>query len=273
MNYGQTNNESANYDTESFTIRPSLTFSVSENGRLQTYVQSRYSDLTDPANTISDVVKDDVELAGRWTQSLGYTYTWDTRRSGLDENRGVILRFGQELGFGDTTFVKTTATAGAETKVLNEEITLRATIEGGHLHYSDGNATIADRFFLSGRQMRGFDLYGMGPRYSDGTISDSLGGNSYAVARLEAEFPIGLPDEYGIHGGAFVDYGSLWDPGVDCSSGSNVHYCDFTPRAVAGVSLFWDTPVGPLRFNFTDTLLSEDLDEAKSFDVTISTSF
>lgn len=273
MSYGATNNESANYDTENFTIRPSLTFSVSENGRLQTYVQSRYSDLTDAADTISSIVEDDVDLDGRWTQSLGYTYTWDTRRSGLDENRGVILRFGQEFGFGDTTFVKTTATAGAEAKVLSEEVTLRATIEGGHLHYSDGNATIADRFFLSGRQMRGFDLYGMGPRYNDGTINDALGGNSYAVARLEAEFPIGLPDEYGIHGGAFVDYGSLWDPGVDCSDPSVVHYCDFTPRAVAGVSLFWDTPVGPLRFNFTDTLMSEDLDESKSFDVTISTSF
>ena len=272
MSYGATNNESAQYDTESFTIRPSLTFNVSENGRLQTFVQSRYSDLTDPQAPISDIVKDDVDLDGRWSHSLGYSYTWDTRRSGLDDNRGVILRFGQELGFGDTTFVKTTATAGAEAKVLSEEVTLRATIEGGHLHYTDGNATISDRFFLSGRQMRGFDLYGMGPRFSDGTIDDALGGNSYAVARLEAEFPIGLPDEYGIHGGAFIDYGSLWDPGVDCSD-ANVHYCDFTPRAVAGVSLFWDTPVGPLRFNFTDTLLSEDLDEAKSFDVTISTSF
>jgi len=119
--------------------------------------------------------------------------------------------------------------------------------------------------------MRGFDLYGMSPRYIEGEVNDPLGGNSYAVARLEAEFPIVLPDEYGIHGGAFMDYGSLWDPGMTC--GANYYYCDFTPRAVAGVSLFWDTPVGPLRFNFTDTLMSEDLDESKSFDVTISTSF
>lgn len=273
MNYGQTNNESANYDTESFTIRPSLTFSVSENGRLQTYVQSRYSDLTDAATTLSLIIAADVALDGQWTHSLGYTYTWDTRRSGLDVNRGAILRFGQEFGFGDTTFIKTTATAGAESKVLNEEVTLRATLEGGYLHYSGSDSTISDRFFLSGRQMRGFDLYGMGPRYYDSAngFNDPLGGNAYAVARVEAEFPIGLPDEYGIHGGAFMDYGSLWDPGMTC--GTNYYYCDFTPRAVAGVSLFWDTPVGPLRFNFTDTLLSEDLDEAKSFDVTISTSF
>ncbi|MCL7405879.1 outer membrane protein assembly factor BamA [Paradonghicola geojensis] len=278
MSYGATNNESARYDTETFTIRPSLTFSVSENGRLQTYVQSRYADIMNVteyfngSTQIRTPIDDDGDRNGEWTQSVGYTYTWDTRRSGLDENRGVILRFGQEYGFGDTTFIKTTATAGAEAKVLAEEVTLRATIEGGHLAYLDGSGTITDRFFLSGRQMRGFDLYGMGPRYIEGEVNDPLGGNSYAVARLEAEFPIGLPDEYGIHGGAFIDYGSLWDPGVDCSD-ANVHYCDFTPRAVAGVSLFWDTPVGPLRFNFTDTLLSEDLDEAKSFDVTISTSF
>ena len=62
------------------------------------------------------------------------------------------------------------------------------------------------------------------------------------------QFPLGLPEEYGITGGAFVDYGSLWDPGVGCA---DVLYCDFTPRGVAGLSMFWKTPVGPLRFNWT----------------------
>ena len=125
--------------------------------------------------------------------------------------------------------------------------------------------------------MRGFELNGVGPRYYDDSdpanvIDDPLGGNAYAVARLEAEFPLGLPDEYGISGGVFVDYGSLWDPGLDCS-GANYHYCEFTPRSVAGVSLFWATPIGPLRFNWTEPLSVEALDETRSFELTISTNF
>jgi outer membrane protein insertion porin family len=30
------------------------------------------------------------------------------------------------------------------------------------------------------------------------------------VARFEAAFPLGLPEEYGISGGVFYDVGSVW---------------------------------------------------------------
>ena len=118
--------------------------------------------------------------------------------------------------------------------------------------------------------MRGFEAGGIGPRDADS--DDALGGNVYAVARLEAEFPIGLPSEYGISGGAFIDYGSVWDIGRDTGS-ANVLYNDYTPRAVAGLSLFWATPIGPLRFNFTEALDAQEFDNPKSFDVTVSTNF
>ncbi len=271
VDYGQTNNEAALYDTEKFRIRPSLTFPISERARLQTYVQGNFTDITNVSTTVPEIVADGA-LGGITTTSIGYNYNWDSRRSGFDDGTGVVFRFGQEYGFGDNQYLKTTALLGAETTVLNDELTLRATLEGGMLNYASGNSRITDRFFLSGSQMRGFDLHGMGPRYEDATESEALGGNVYAVARLEAEFPLGLPEEYGIHGGAFVDYGSLWDPGFDCS-GAEYLYCDFTPRSVAGLAVFWNTPIGPLRFNFTTPLDTQEFDQVKNFDVTISTSF
>ena len=42
------------------------------------------------------------------------------------------------------------------------------------------------------------------------SINDALGGEYYAVARFETQFPIGLPEEYGIEFGAFFDAGSVW---------------------------------------------------------------
>ncbi len=87
----------------------------------------------DVAGSASEVIKDEEEFGGIWTNSLGYTYTFDNRRTGLNPNAGVVLRFGQEFGFGDAQFVKTTALVGAETKVFNEDVTLRATYEGGLL--------------------------------------------------------------------------------------------------------------------------------------------
>jgi outer membrane protein insertion porin family len=148
-------------------------------------------------------------------------------------------------------------------------VTLRATLEGGALSYLDGNSRVTDRFFMGGRIMRGFEPGGIGPRDAD--TDDALGGNYYAVLRLETEFPLGLPEEYGISGGAFIDYGSLWDVGE--TYGANVLYDEFTPRTVVGLSLFWTTPIGPLRFNFTEALEAEEFDNTRGFDLTIQTSF
>ncbi|MBL4812106.1 MAG: BamA/TamA family outer membrane protein, partial [Rhodobacteraceae bacterium] len=201
--------------------------------------------------------------------SVGYSYSYDTRRTGLNPNAGFLFRFGQELGFGDTSFVRTTAHATAETRILGEEVTLRATLEGGVLNYIDGDSRVTDRYMLGSRYLRGFEAGGIGPR--DAVTDDALGGNIFAVARLEAEFPIGLPEEYGIHGGAFVDVGSVWDVGE--TYGVDVLYNDFTPRTVVGLSIFWDTPVGPLRFNFTEPLDAQEFDRPRGFDVTIATSF
>jgi outer membrane protein insertion porin family len=283
LEYRETNSSYALYDTESFRFSPSLGFPVSENGRLSVFYAADYGNIsnvqgptfndevppvmTDPG--ASQVIVNEAAQGGIWTNSLGYGYSWDNRRSGIEGNGGIVLRFGQEFGFGDSQFVKTTALASAETRVWHEDVTLRATLEGGALSYLDGNSRVTDRFFMGGRIMRGFEPGGIGPRDAD--TDDALGGNYYAVLRLETEFPLGLPEEYGISGGAFIDYGSLWDVGE--TYGANVLYDEFTPRTVVGLSLFWTTPIGPLRFNFTEALEAEEFDNTRGFDLTIQTSF
>ena len=275
LNYRITENENAVYDTETFRFSPSLAFPVSENGRLSVFYAVEYTDLfglEDTEETVSQIIRREAAEEGIWTQSLGYVYSYDTRRTGIDPNTGVLLRFGQEFGLGDTQFIKTTALAAAETKVWNEEVTLRATIEGGYLDYTEGDSRVTDRFFLGSRVMRGFEPGGIGPR--DAATDDALGGNAFAVARLEAEFPLGLPEEYGISGGAFIDYGSVWDVGnLRGLNESDILYNDAIPRTVAGLSIFWTTPIGPLRFNFTEALDAQEFDQPKNFDITISTSF
>ena len=269
LSYATTDNENALYDTETLRMSPAVSFPVSEAGRLSLFYALEYTDLSDVSSVASEIIRQEAESGGVWTNAIGYTYSYDNRRTGLNPNAGIVLRFGQEFGFGDTQFIKTTALAGAETKILNEEITLRATLEGGFLSYQDGDSRVTDRFFLGSRLMRGFEAGGIGPR--DNLTNDALGGNAFSVLRLEAEFPLGLPSEYGISGGAFVDYGSVWDVGE--TFGEDVIYDDFLGRSVAGLSIFWTTPIGPLRFNFTEGLDVQDRDKTRNFDVTISTNF
>jgi outer membrane protein insertion porin family len=274
LSYRTTDSENALYDTETLRFSPALSFPVSDAGRFAVYYALEFADLTGVKKGVdgaSIIIQDEEDFGGVWTNSLGYTYTFDNRRTGLNPNAGVILRFGQEFGFGDAQFIKTTALVGAETKVFNEEITLRATIEGALLDYTKGNSRVTDRFFLGSSVMRGFEAGGIGPRDLD--TDDALGGTAFSVLRLETEFPLGLPSEYGITGGAFIDYGGVWDIGIDPPDGVNVESNEFIGRTVAGLSIFWNTPIGPLRFNFTEALEAEDFDKTKAFDVTISTSF
>lgn len=269
IDYQTTDNENANFDTERFTFRPSLNFPVSDNGRLTTFYAFNYEDLTDVSTSVSQVIQEEAARGDISTNAVGYTYSFDSRRAGIDPLTSYVFRFGQEFGIGDADYIQTTALAAVETKLFSEELTLRATVEGGSLDYANNNSRVTDRFFLGSRLMRGFDAGGIGPRDAD--TGDALGGNKFAVARLEAEFPLGLPEEYGISGGLFVDHGSVWDVGNIFDA--DVLYNDYTARTVVGASIFWTTPIGPLRFNFTEALDAQAEDETKSFDVTISTSF
>jgi outer membrane protein insertion porin family len=119
--------------------------------------------------------------------------------------------------------------------------------------------------------LRGFEPNGIGPRDLTAGNEDALGGNIYAVARFEADFPLGLPEEYGITGGAFFDVGTVFgldDVGTGGEVDDAMH-----PRAAVGLSVFWTTPIGPLRFNFSKALIKEAYDKEQPFEFTISTKF
>ncbi|TKZ20658.1 outer membrane protein assembly factor BamA [Shimia litoralis] len=255
---------------------PSLSFPVSEFGNLTLKYTGKNEKLQIAASQAipGSIIDSEAATGDIWKSSLGYSYRYDTRDRGLDPNSGVLLEFGQDFGGlgGDYEFIQTTAKAVAQTRVYHEEITLRAVFEGGALYSPNRDSRITDRFVLNSQKMRGFEPFGIGPRERGVTATqdDALGGNYFAVARFEAEFPLGLPEEYGINGGVFYDVGSLW--GLDNSS-ANVLYEDFSLRHVIGVSLFWDTPIGPLRFNFTKALRKETYDVEQNFDFTISAQF
>lgn len=273
LNYLETDNSNAEYDTAIGNFSTGFTFPVSENGRLNLRYGARYSEITNLNSSVGEIINAEAARGDVWDSYIGYRYSYDTRRTGLNPNAGVLLEFGQDfagLG-GDSTYVESTLRAVAQTKILNDEVTLRATLQAGALSYSEGSSRVTDRFTLGSNLMRGFEGGGIGPReVGPGDVNDPLGGDYFAVARFEAEFPLPLPEEYGVSAGVFYDVGSLW--GLE-ETNANVLYEDFTARHVIGVSLFWTTPLGPLRFNFSEALSKEKFDEEQTFDLTISTQF
>lgn len=264
------NQNSAEYETRVVGISPSLQFPIGERSRLELRYRIAEESLHDYTGD-SNIIAAEAEEEALIKSSLGYAFSYDSRLTGLNPNAGVLLRFGQDFSGigGDVEAIETTALVSAQTRVLNEDVTLRAELEGGAIHMLSGNSRVTDRYFLNGK-IRGFDNNGIGPRDPEREGGEALGGNMFAVVRLEAEFPIGLPEEYGITGGLFADFGTVWS--LDNTDGGRVDD-SFKLRSAVGVSFFWDTPVGPLRFNFANALQKEDFDRERTFDLTISTRF
>ncbi|GLS87861.1 outer membrane protein assembly factor BamA [Cypionkella aquatica] len=267
LSYDEANNANALYDTRKIAFSTGLEFPIAEQSRLELRYKA-FQDTVKDVTSTSLLLLDEGDRGSEFGSGIGYIYTFDNRVTGLNPKSSLLFRFGQDyIGLGgDAKFFETTALAVAETKVFNEDVTLRAVFEGGAVKSFGGYDTrVTDRYFGNGK-MRGFDTNGIGPRTADG---DALGGNFYATVKLEAEFPLGLPEEYGITGGVFYDMGSVW--GLDANPDgvdSGAHL-----RSAIGVSVLWTTPIGPLRFNFSNAIKKESYDEEQSFDLTIATKF
>ncbi|WP_299545916.1 outer membrane protein assembly factor BamA [uncultured Tateyamaria sp.] len=278
LQYSETDSSFANYDTESLLFRPSLTFPFGERSRLSlnySYLENEMLARDTVAN--GAIVQREIDAGEQVASSIGYTYVYDTREGGLNPTAGVLFEISQDFAGigGDSEFIRTRGRIVGQRLAFNEEVTLRATLEGGYLAWNGGTNRTVDRFLLGPSIIRGFEPGGIGPRDLDteGNDSDPLGGNLFLAARFEAEFPLGLPEELGIRGGLFYDIGNLWDLDSVDLSGGNVVGESGSFRHVIGFSIFWDTAIGPLRLNFSNALRKEDFDEEQSFDLTISTTF
>lgn len=276
IDLAETDSSFTTYDTDRLLFRPSLTFPVGENARLQLRYTFENSEMTERSTPINGpIIGREIAVGEQSASSLGYRYAYDSRTSGLDLNAGYLFQFEQDFaGFGgDARYVETTAELIGERRVFNEEVTLRASLEGGVLAFSGGTNRAVDRFLTDTSIIRGFEPGGIGPRDLTAGPDDPLGGNIYVAARFEAEFPLGLPEEYGIRGGVFYDIGNLYDLTDVDLTGGNVVGESGSFRHVIGISILWNTPVGPLRFNLSDALRKEEFDRDQRFEVSLSTTF
>ena len=96
-----------------------------------------------------------------------------------------------------------------------------------------------------------------------------------AIGTAEVSFPLGLPEEYGIRGSVFADFGTLGvlDDSVTVTTADTQVRDDLSLRASAGVSVFWRSPFGPIRFDFSQVLAREDYDQTETFRFSTSTQF
>lgn len=218
------------------------------------------------------------QVGASLNSSIGYTLQIDRRNDPIRATRGWSGSFRQDLAGigGDVNYLKTEVDGAWYYGITPNWI---VSVQGsmGYVTGWSGDAVrINDRFFRGGNTFRGFEVAGLGPR--DLRTNDSLGGNFYAVGSAELTLPNGLPEQYGIRTSLFADVGTtgLLDDRYTLTSGGIVDtqiVDDLSLRASAGLSVHWRSPMGPIRFDFSQILSKEDYDQTEAFRFSTSTQF
>ncbi|HEY7899886.1 MAG TPA: outer membrane protein assembly factor BamA, partial [Caulobacteraceae bacterium] len=213
------------------------------------------------------------------TSQIGYTLAYEHRNDPLHPTRGFNLALSQDVaGFGGTVhYVKTIANGGWY-HGFTKNFVLSVTGIVGYIDGWNGDSIrIADRFYAGGDDFRGFDIAGIGPR--DLQFGDALGGKLKAIGTIEETIPTFIPEQYGIKAALFTDFGTeglldrkdKTDPDTHLPLPTVVDNLAF--RATAGISIFWKSPMGPLRFDFSQIIRKQPYDRTQLFRFSTATTF
>jgi outer membrane protein insertion porin family len=241
-----------------------------------------------------------IELAkGAYLTSLiGYGLAY----SSLDNNKlptsGIYVGFGQDFAGvgGDVAYLRSTVDMRAYYEIVSDLVSMLHLQAGDMIGLRNGGQVrLLDDFKMGPNLVRGFQPAGIGPRDitpgingPNGSTGDALGGTMYWGASFEVQYPFYfLPKDSGIRGAVFLDSGSVWgykgetqNPATGEINGfiqpvgaATPFFCQCglqfvdTPavRASAGASIIWDSPFGPLRFDFAYPLLKQSYDRTQFF--------
>jgi len=208
------------------------------------------------------------ETGTRNTSAVGQVLLYDKRDNRLDPSAGYFGQLGVDVAGlgGDVRYVRTLLTGGYYYSVAPQWV-LSLTGEGGYIHGIEDTVRIEDRFFVGGDNLRGFATGGIGPR--DLATNDALGGNIYYVGTVSLGFPVGLPQELGITGRVFSDFGSLFNLDEKGDTIADPH----SLRVSAGFGVSWASPLGPIKLDLAVPVKRESFDKKQFFRIGFGTRF
>lgn len=230
---------------------------------------------------------------------IGYTFNWDRRNDPIEPTGGFDFSLSQDLAGagGDVQYIRTEV-SGATYKGIFKGVRASVRLSGGYISAwgDDDGIRINNRFFRGGSSFRGFDVAGLGPRRIVREIDANgntlrvrkgraLGGKAFYQGTAELTFPNFLPEEYGIDTALFVEAGAVGmlddidiEPATAGLIADDVAAVELSKtnmglRASAGLSVGWDSPFGPIRFDFSQIIRKEEYDRTETFRFSTSTRF
>jgi outer membrane protein insertion porin family len=265
-----------------------LGFPIAYNTQLGLRYRFDREDIYNVASNASLAVKESAGIVN--VSSVGFTVAYDSRNLPQSPTSGIFTSFSEDLAGvgGDVNYFRSVVDSRGYYP-LTPKITLVGRVQGGFIDGWGGqDVRLTDLFFKGGETIRGFQIAGYGPRDACTNPStgnrvsqcskDPLGGQAFWAATAEARFPLPfVPDNLGMQGAVFVDAGSLWMPSSLAESavaqeGSFIND-GAAIRMSTGVSLIWQSPLGPLRADLGEAVLKASYDRTELFRFGSSTTF
>jgi outer membrane protein insertion porin family len=237
-------------------------------------------------------VRQELANGATWTSSLGYSLNYNTLDNNKNPTDGLLIDFKQDFAGvgGDVSYLKSAIDAKYYTPLVADIVGL-IHAQGGMLNSMGSQLRMLDQFQMGPNLVRGFAPNGIGPRdltfYPYTGSGDALGGTKYWGVSAELQMPFWfLPKEVGLKGAVYADAGSLWDyqgPTSWTATGEvnsptcptcGMQYDDSNIiRTSVGVGLIWQSPFGPLRFDYAVPLSKGKYDIVQQFKFGGGTSF
>ncbi|WP_169732795.1 outer membrane protein assembly factor BamA [Azospirillum halopraeferens] len=260
----------ASFDEKNLGFALRTGFPLAEFLRQRVYYQLQHTEIDDVPSTASVYIRD--QTGARTNSLIGQELLYDRRNSRLTPTEGYYARLSTDFsGLGGTTrFARARLGGGYYLPLVDDNRwVISATGEVGVIHnFKDDDLFLADRFFMGGDTLRGFRTAGIGPR--DLRTDDALGGSRYYRGSLEMTFPVGMPEEFGLKGHAFSDFGTV--AGSIVEGDPNVP-TDETIRVSVGAGVSWRSPFGPIRVDVGVPLRKESYDKTEIFRFSFGTRF
>jgi outer membrane protein insertion porin family len=250
-------------------------------------------------------VRAELAAGQTFTSAPGYGIVYNSLDNNKNPTNGIYFNFGQDFAGagGDTAYMKSIVDIRTYYEVVSDLVGI-VHLQGGTMHgFNDcpsssvcaggnsGYVRMLDDFKMGPNLVRGFQPAGIGPRdITFGTTNDNIGGTNYWGASLEFQYPFYfLPKDSGFRGAVFADAGSVWgyrgetqyaptgevngtiNAGTALGGASFACQCGMAyndsalVRSSVGGSLIWDSPFGPLRFDFAYPITKGAYDRTQWF--------
>ena len=200
--------------------------------------------------------------------AVSYTIGKDTRDNRFDPTEGFFTEISETLSGvgGDVNFLRSNFRGGYYKPYLFKSLVFGVKGRLGHISGLGDDVTQSERFFLGGRDVRGFDSNGIGPR--DTGSGGAVGGNNIYSGTVEIVSNLGITKDAGLRWTVFSDFGSVW--ATDFPSGVTKPD-EQAMRSSLGFGILWNTVIGPLSFYWAKPLAEQSHDNTKTFQFSIGT--